>query len=218
MAKIPEIRFRDPREALVALADERGISLAALSRLIGRNGTYLQQFITKGSPRRLAEQDRRVLAQFFGVGEAELGGESSYGSHAGKGDFVDIPCLPLDASAGPGRFGAEEIPFDSFRFSARWLRRNGLDPTMLSAIAVAGDSMRPELNDGDEILVDHTPRPLREGVYVVRLGDALHVKRIQPGRPGRLTLISDNIAYPPLEVDLHEAELIGRVVWKGSRL
>ncbi len=37
--------------------------------MLGRNGTYLQQFITKGSPRKLEEEDRRKLAQFFGVGE-----------------------------------------------------------------------------------------------------------------------------------------------------
>ena len=63
----------EPRERLAALARERGSSLAALSRMLGRNSTYLQQFISKGSPRKLEEEDRRKLAQFFGVGEGELG-------------------------------------------------------------------------------------------------------------------------------------------------
>jgi phage repressor protein C with HTH and peptisase S24 domain len=193
------------------------MSLAALSRLIGRNGTYLQQFITKGSPRRLAESDRRVLAEFFGVGEAELGGQVARDSRPG-GEFVDVPRLPLDASAGPGALGAEEMPFDAFRFSTRWLRQQGLDPKMLSAIAVAGDSMEPVLRDGDEILVDRTPRPLRDGIHVVRLGEALHVKRVQAGRPGQLTLISANPAYPAIEVGLDDVDVVGRVVWKGGRL
>ena len=61
--------LQGPRRHLAELAEARGVSLAALSRLIGRNGTYLQQFITKGSPRRLAEEDRRTLAQFFGIAE-----------------------------------------------------------------------------------------------------------------------------------------------------
>jgi phage repressor protein C with HTH and peptisase S24 domain len=210
----------DPRQHLADLAEARGMSLAALSRLIGRNGTYLQQFITKGSPRRLAESDRRTLAEFFGVSEAELGGEAAHDSRT-AGEFVDVPRLPLDASAGPGAIGsalgAEEAPFDAFRFSARWLRQQGLDPKMLSAIAVAGDSMEPVLRDGDEILVDRTPRPLRDGIHVVRLGEALHVKRVQAG-PGRLTLISANSAYPPIEVAPNDADVIGRVVWKGGRL
>jgi phage repressor protein C with HTH and peptisase S24 domain len=210
----------DPRERLTELAEGRGVSLAALSRLIHRNGTYLQQFITKGSPRRLAEEDRRVLAQFFGVAEAELGGsaEKSYSQERAAEEFVRVPRLPLGASAGPGAFAVEEIPFDCFGFSPAWLREQGLDPKMLSAIAVAGDSMEPELRDGDEILVDRAPRPFRDGIHVVRMGDALHVKRVQRSRPGQLMLVSANTAYPPLEVPAEEVEVIGRVVWKGGRL
>ena len=110
------------------------------------------------------------------------------------------------------------MPFDSFGFSSRWLREQGLDPAMLSAIAVAGDSMEPELRDGDEILVDCTPRPLREGIHVVRLGEVLHVKRVQAGKPGTLRLISANPAYPPIEAAIADVDVIGRVVWKGARL
>jgi phage repressor protein C with HTH and peptisase S24 domain len=180
----------------------------------------LQQFITKGSPRRLAEQDRRILAQFFGVAEIELGFSvgKSYEADGWPEDFVTVPRLPLSASAGHGSFASEEIPFDSFGFSPRWLREQGLDPKMLSAIAVAGDSMEPELRDGDEILVDRAPRPFRDGIHVVRMGDALHVKRVQLLRPGHLVLVSSNAAYPPLEVPAGEVEVIGRVVWKGGRL
>jgi len=220
MAKAVGNRRPDARRRLAELAAARGSSLAELSRMVGRNGTYLQQFITKGSPRALAERDRRMLAQFFGVDEAELGGEDtgSYDSPARRGEWVEVPRLPLGASAGPGAFAADEAPFDVFRFSARWLREQGLDPARLSAIAVAGDSMEPLLKDGDEILVDRSPRPLRDGIHVVRLGDALHVKRVQAGTPGRLTLISANPAYPPIEVAVGDVELIGRVVWKGGRL
>jgi hypothetical protein len=215
----------DARERLAGLARQRGISLAGLSRLIGRNATYLQQFITKGSPRKLEEKDRRKLAQFLGVAEAELGApeDLSYMAAPGDaGDWIGVPRLPLGASAGPGALAlsgrAEEMPFDSLRFSARWLRELGLEARMLSAIAVTGDSMEPLLRDGDEILVDRTPRPLRDGIHVVRLDDTLLVKRVQAVPAGRLRLISENDAYPPLEVAGQEVEVIGRVVWKGGRL
>jgi phage repressor protein C with HTH and peptisase S24 domain len=89
---------------------------------------------------------------------------------------------------------------------------------MLSAIVVAGDSMEPLLRDGDEILVDRTPRPLRDGVHVVRVGDTLLVKRVQTGVPGRIVLESQNPAYRPIELDPAEVEVIGRVVWKSGRL
>ena len=63
----------DPRSKLLLLAGKHGASLSGLSELIGRNSTYLQQFIRKGSPRKLEENDRRMLAQFFGIDESELG-------------------------------------------------------------------------------------------------------------------------------------------------
>jgi phage repressor protein C with HTH and peptisase S24 domain len=206
----------DPRERLTELAAARNASLAALSRMIGRNSSYLQQFVTKGSPRKLEEEDRRKLADFFAVAESELGAPDDRGDP--RGEFVDIPRLPLEASAGPGAAAAQESPFDSVRFSRRWLREQGLEPGQLSAIRVMGDSMDPLLRDGDEILVDRTPRAFREGVHVVRLGEALHVKLLQAVPPGRLRLISKNTAYEPVEVAMADVDVVGRVVWKGGRL
>ena len=206
----------DPRERLTSLASETGNSLAALSRMIGRNSSYLQQYITKGSPRKLEEEDRRRLAEFFGVTESELGAPEEKSSS--RGEWVEVPRLALEASAGPGATAAEEIPFDAFRFSRRWLRENGLDPAQLSAIRVIGDSMDPLLRGGDEILVDRTPRAFREGVHVVRLGEALHVKLLQAVPPDRLRLISKNPAYEPVEVAMEDVDVVGRVVWKGGRL
>lgn len=212
----------DPRRRLVELADERGVSLAGLSALIGRNSSYLQQFVKKGSPRKLEETDRRKLAEFFGVDESVLGAPEEMSSPAAgnprKGDWVDVPRLPLDASAGPGAFTFDEAPVDTFRFSTRWLRMQGFDPAMLSSIAVAGDSMEPMLRDGDEILVDTSPRPLRDGIHVVRVGDALLVKRLQAGVPGRIVLESENPAYRPIELTPDDVQVIGRVVWKSGRL
>lgn len=212
----------DPRGRLLGLAEARGVSLSQLSRLIGRNASYLQQFVRKGSPRKLEEGDRRVLANFFGVSEAELGApEENYSDAAGKParvDWIDVPRLALGASAGPGALAGEEQAIGAFRFSARWLRDHGLDPAMLSAIAVAGDSMEPTLRDGDEILVDRTRRPLRDGIHVVRLDDALLVKRLDCARPGRIGLISDNPAYRAIEIAPEEVQVLGRVVWKSGRL
>lgn len=217
----------DPRARLLLLSEEKGISLSALSSLIGRNPTYLQQFVRKGSPRKLEESDRRKLADFLGVNEAELGAPEYIspnlaralgGKRPGKADWLDIPRLAVEASAGPGALAGAAEPLGALRFSARWLRSQGLDPAMLSAILVTGDSMEPLLRDGDEILVDRTPRPLRDGIHIVRVGDALLVKRVQAGVPGRLVLESENPAYRPIEVDPAEAEVIGRVVWKSGRL
>ncbi len=63
----------DGRAALARLIAERGEDYAGLSRLLGRNPAYIQQFIKRGSPRRLAESDRRNPRRYFGVDEAVLG-------------------------------------------------------------------------------------------------------------------------------------------------
>src|SRR3546814_9741351 len=80
----------------------------------------------------------------------------------------------------------------------KWLRGLGADPRALSIIRVAGDSMAPTLSDGDDILVDggDAAGRLRDGIYVLRMDDALMVKRIAraPG-PGRIAVISDNPHY-----------------------
>jgi phage repressor protein C with HTH and peptisase S24 domain len=215
-----------PRDRLLELARERGVSLLGLSEMLGRNASYLQQFIRKGSPRRLEETDRRTLAQFFAVPESELGGaEPDSTTPRAQGpaarlreEWIEVPRLAIGAAAGAGAMASDEAPFDSFRFSPRWLRDAGLTLDQLSTIRVTGDSMEPLLNDGDEILVDRAQRSLRDGIHVVRLGDVLLVKRLAPAGRGRATLISANRAYPPVEVSLEELEIVGRVVWKGGRL
>ena len=223
---------QDPsRERLVTLAGERGVSLSALSALLGRNTSYLQQFVRKGSPRKLEETDRRTLAEFLGVDEAELGAPARetvlvVGSGVpirgapvrGLVDWADIPRLPLGASAGPGSIAADLAPVDRLRFSGRWLRQQGLEPGMLSVIEVEGDSMEPSLRDGDEILVDRSPRPLRAGLHVIRLDDVLLVKRLEPGAAGLLRVISDNPAYARIERPMNDVAVLGRVVWKGGRI
>lgn len=215
------------RVRLQELARERGASLSSLSELLGRNAAYLQQFIKRGTPRKLEEGDRRTLARFFGVDETELGGaapsatkEKSYidTQVASNTDWIEVPRLDIGASAGPGALPGEEQAFDTFRFSKRWLAEQGLDGRALSLILVEGDSMEPLLNDGDQILVDRSPRPFRDGVHVVRLGDTLMVKRVASAGGGRFSLLSQNLAYPPVSVEAEDVEIIGRVVWKGGRI
>jgi phage repressor protein C with HTH and peptisase S24 domain len=220
------MKAQEPRARLLELASDRGVSLASLSALISRNGTYLQQFVRKGSPRKLEELDRRTLARFFDVPEVQLGGleDNSYnpaGARSGKAlrpHWIDVPRLSLGASAGPGAVTAEEEPIGAFRFSTHWIRQQGFDPAKLTAIVVAGDSMEPTLRDGDEILVDRTLQAPRDGVHVVRVGEALLVKRLDLAQPGRIVLISDNKIYRAVELAPEDVEVVGRVVWKSGRL
>lgn len=207
----------EAQKKLSELARDRGTSLAALSRMLGRNPSYLQQYITKGSPRKLEEEDRRKLAQFFGVAESELGAAEEI-SYSSASDWVQVPRLAVDASAGPGAVQAEEAAFDSLVFSSKWLREQGFEAGRLSAIRVSGDSMEPLLRDGDEVLVDTRPQPFRDGIHVVRIDETLLVKRVAAQGGGRFSLLSQNLSYPPVAVTEDDLHIIGRVVWKSGRL
>lgn len=209
--------MKKARDRLAELARERGVSLAALSRMLGRNATYLQQYITKGSPRKLEEEDRRKLARYFSVSERELGALQENSYDIGR-EWIEVPRLAVEASAGPGAMMAEEASFDSFRFSQRWLREQGLEAGKLSAVRVVGDSMEPLLREGDDLLVDLVDRPFRDGIYVVRLDDTLLVKRVASQGGGRFSLLSQNLSYPPISVEADQFEIVGRVVWKSGRL
>ncbi|MDO7834207.1 S24 family peptidase [Sphingobium sp. HBC34] len=214
------------RIALDRLIADRGENYADLSRLIGRNPAYIQQFIKRGTPRKLDEDDRRVLARYFGVPEAMLGGAGAEGATASRlramPSVVAVPRLALGASAGSGTLDEDERAAGVMAFDARWLRHLGVRPQRVSIIRVDGESMAPTLSDGDDIMVDHddAAERLRDGVYVLRLDGVLMVKRIAIGPlRGRFSVISDNPHYPDwTDIDPVLVDIVGRVVWTGRRL
>lgn len=216
---------QEARGRLQQLARDKRSSLAELSRVLGRNPAYLQQYVTRGSPRHLDEPDLQRIAEFLGISPRVIETRSlDRGSRrqdasapTDKENFRDIPRLPLDASAGPGAIAAEEISYDAFRLSRRYLRELGLEGADLTAIRVEGDSMEPQLRSGDEIFVDRNKRT-GEGIFVVRIGEAIHVKQVRASQAGRITLVSTNSAYAELDLPREDVEMIGRVVWKGGRI
>jgi len=209
----------DSRRTLQRLIDERGEDYAGLSRLLGRNSAYVQQYMKRGSPKRLAEADRRLLARYFGVDGALLGGppdESAPG-------LVPVPRLDIGAAAGAGAYDGDERVRAHIAFDPVWLRRLARGaPEQLSIIRVAGNSMAPTLADGDDILVDRGDRGerLRDGIYVLRADDALVVKRVAPHPTApTISIRSDNPAYPGWpDCDPRAVDIVGRVVWAGRRI
>jgi hypothetical protein len=142
----------DPRAALARLIAENAEDFAGLSKLVGRNPTYIQQFIKRGSPKKLPETERGILARYFGVDESVLGGPDAGATRNG---IRLIPKLAVGASAGAGAIASSETLAGKIGFDEKWLRKQGLDPATLSLIQVEGDSMSPTLNHGDDIMVDN---------------------------------------------------------------
>jgi phage repressor protein C with HTH and peptisase S24 domain len=211
----------DPRHVLERLCVERGEDFAGLSRMLGRNAAYIQQFVRRGVPKRLREEERRKLARYFAVSEAVLGGPAQEAVTANG--LVSVKRHPVSVSAGPGAIVMEELGKPYFGFDERWLKALTSTPAeRLSIVKVEGDSMSPTLNQGDEILVDpgDAADRLRDGIYVLRAEEALVVKRLALHPMGRrVTVQSDNPAYPDWpDCGLDHIHVIGRVIWSGRRV
>ncbi|MCJ8191874.1 S24 family peptidase [Sphingomicrobium aestuariivivum] len=213
--------MNDPRARLEELCRTQRVDYATLSRLVGRNPAYIQQYLRRGTPRDLAERDRAAIAAFFDVDESELGAPPRHAG--GTGTLVRVPRLPIRAAAGAGSLNEERAGGAHFGFDRGWLRDlTAARPEDLAVIKVEGDSMAPTLAAGDEILIDRSDgaERLRDGIYVLRKEDALMVKRLALHPMGRsVTIQSDNPAYIDFPgCALEEIDLVGRVLWTARRL
>lgn len=204
----------DPRAELDALVTRHGESYASLSRMLGRNDAYLQQFVRRGSPRRLSERDRSLLADYFRVDEHLLGAPTPRGMAP---PVVIVPRIDATASAGPGGLVEDDVALAGQIIDPALVRRLGVDLANLSIIGAQGHSMVPTIMPGDSLLVDRGNRRVsaRGAVFVIRAGGVLMVKRV--ARHGQALIVtSDNPDHP--RVDDADVELIGRVVWLSRAL
>lgn len=129
----------------------------------------------------------------------------------GDQDYAAIRVYDVDAAAGNGIVPTSEAVADQLAFPVAWLNRHDLVPDLSGLVRVKGDSMAPTIPDGAYVLVDFRGRAdwSKPGIYIVRLDDAIVVKRLQlPRKPGEswAALISDNPAYPPVFVSNTQAD------------
>ena len=211
----------DPRMTLDELIRKNHDDYSGISRLLGRNAAYIQQYIKRGSPRSLDERDRAVLARYFGVDEVILGGPTRRSGPVV--DLVHVPVLDVAASAGHGALAEMESKTAQFGFDEDWLKKlTQSKAASLSIIRVLGDSMEPTLFDGDEVMVDlgDGQSRLRDGIYVLRMDDMLSVKRIAIEPQGkRVSVLSDNPTFPSWPgLERRSLNIVGRVLWFGRAL
>ena len=136
---------------------------------------------------------------------------------------VLIPAYDVWASAGHGALVTSEEIIDRLAFPPDYLRHiTKANPRDLAIIGVKGDSMAVTLKDDDLVMIDTSKTELSfEGMFVVKIdgGAALLVKRIgRASRKGHINLISDNPAYPAVEIAVADVIPVGKVVWAGVKM
>jgi phage repressor protein C with HTH and peptisase S24 domain len=209
---------------------------------LGRNAAYLHQFVYRGTPKVLSEDDRYALAAFLGCDEEELRHKkrpprkprSKPQAPAGKAGtdrpgtlpegFSGIPEIDVRASAGAG---AIHEAFEETKH--RWVFPDPIirhefrsRPENLRMITIDGDSLDPVLASGDRILIDTSQRvPVPPGVFVIWDGMGLVAKRVEHvpnSDPPKVIVKSVNPEYQTYERNAEEVHVVGRVVWAARRL
>jgi Predicted transcriptional regulator len=135
------------------------------------------------------------------------------------GEIVMVPMVEARLSAGGGSFETSGSVERHYAFRTDFLRRKGQIAQMV-LMRVDGNSMAPEIQNGDAVLIDRSqsaPRP--GGIYAVSVEDLIYLKIVN-AEPGKLCLTSYNPAYAPIIVDTREqlestVQIVGRVVWLG---
>lgn len=135
-------------------------------------------------------------------------------------DLVTV--YDIEVSAGNGYVAPDfEAQAGQLAFPPGYLRTITSAPVQaLAIVTVKGDSMSPTLREGDVVMIDTTKRNLGfDGLFVLRMDGALHVKRVtRGGRGGQVRIMSDNReSYPATERELSEVEAVGKVLWYGRK-
>ena len=171
----------------------------------------------KGLP--FVDKSRPENVGAFPVSNTGSGAVDTLGNPVDLREFVFIPRYSVEAAAGHGQTVSDEKPLFCMAFRRYWIENYVTRQTdKLSVIAVKGDSMEGILNHGDNILINHAETEPRDGLYVLRIGNDLFVKRVQR-MPGKLLVTSANPHYAPFEIDLSHTDddiaIVGRVEWFG---
>lgn len=134
-------------------------------------------------------------------------------------DMITVPLVEARLSAGSGSLEVSSEQAGGYAFRSDFLHRKG-NPRRMVLMRVSGDSMLPEIQDNDLVLLDQGQTEIVSGrLYAIGFEDAIYIKRIDL-QPGKIVLHSTNPAYPPVTLDLggdcaEQFRVIGRVLWSG---
>jgi phage repressor protein C with HTH and peptisase S24 domain len=232
MSETPEIvqQFREkifslfPGKNDTEIARALGVNYSALRTALGREknrsskngpGLVLMHQIKKGLEKLgldsswILEGEQHPTVHFDEPDESEFYKVPLYGARAAAGDGMEVD------------YTAENVEA-KLAFRRDWLHDIGVPRNMLKSMRVRGQSMAPNILDGDTVLYDATPdQNIANGrVYVLRVDNVLYIKRLYQ-RDHILIIESDSPNKSKHPVWTHDLkrdknlEILGRVIWIG---
>jgi len=135
--------------------------------------------------------------------------------NSGETEFNRVPKVKARLCAGDGSFEVGSEIEGYYAFRSGWLGQKGNSDNMV-LMDIFGNSMAPELKDGDTVLVDQSQKGVLAGaLYAVGIDDTIMIKRVEK-HPNKLVLMSDNTDYSPIflqNAELETIRIIGKVIW-----
>ena len=225
----------DPvRQKIRDLLWERGLNMREASLAIGRNVSYVHGFLERGTPKVLSHRDAESLAGVLGCEAQDLRHAKRPPTRKGRGrkprggralaellaPLTGIQEMEVEASAGPGALADEHVAEKARWFLPEGMIRHegGANPDAVRVLRVRGESMEPELSEGDRLLVDTSRRvPATGEMFVLWDGNGLVVKRVEriadAGGEAGLRLKSTNAEYADYTAPAGDVHVVGKVLW-----
>lgn len=163
------------------------------------------------------EQVYKISSEWLLTGNGEMIIEkpcdhTNQSSNAQK--LIDIPLLSLRLISGQD-FDRQPTVLSTLTFDEEWLQRRGIATSHLFLAEIDGDTMTPTLNPGDIVIVDRSAG-FSDGLWVFKIENAVHLKRLQQLGSGHFQATCDNSTYNTIELN-KIPHLIGKVVWSDKR-
>lgn len=206
----------DDVQMIRELIAHTGSNAAQIAKRIGVANTTINRFKAGTAKSRLARDTvaklRAAYPDFPGfVAEPDLP------TPPPDRDYVAIEILPTFAGMGGGGTGDGDVEFGlvSRRLIEDELNGKASDFQLIDA---RGDSMEPDFQHGDQILIDRRDRnPVQPGYFALWDSDGYVVKNVERVRDG-LRIFATNGKYSERIADPDEVEIMGRPVWVARRL
>ena len=213
------------RKKLEKYIIENNHTFREISLKIGRKDSYIQQYVKYGFPKRLNEMDRKKICQILNIPEKELLDDEllknaitppSYEDEdirSSNNEFIslDIHATRPSSNIYENIIGRMSLSFIEF---GHWLSGN---PFELKVLKFEGDYMEPTILNGSLIIFDsHISSYRGDGVYVIKIGEAVQVKRLQQIDAKTMMLKVDSPRYQDINCKISDITILGRALYQLS--
>lgn len=236
-----DIRRQNLEKVLKMLELEQGLdTYAKISEKYEISTGYLSQ--VRNGKRQMGEKFARDLEKILGLPEfymdrdtgVETGSNAVFSNKSiafwSKGDAIPdgmkpIQFLPdIKASLGGGYANHDYHEEEYLWFRTQTLNECNVDSDYARAIYVVGESMSPELTDGQVIAIDTSAKRIYDGeIYAFKIGDELKVKYLFRHGDGfkAVSRNDDKLRFPDeyytaQDIENNNIEVLGQFWWKSE--